>query len=114
MLHSGQGLPGFFIVCIGEFNLAARLQAFVGFAGGAAVDPDAVGGDIAKFIFNSVFNSAARAKQQDEHEYAPGNTESGQQGPELVGLDCAVDFLQVIEKKCHRVFMGLTAVHHPD
>ena len=53
----------FVIVRIGKLNLPSRLQAFIGFAGLPGMDPDAVGGHIAKLIFNTVFDAGSRSQQ---------------------------------------------------
>jgi len=91
----------FVIIRVGEFKPPSRLQAFIGFAGLTGMDPDAVGGHIAKLIFNSVFDAGSRSQQQNEHENTPGDAESGQHRAQLVFLNGAVNLLESIDEMQH-------------
>ena len=91
----------FVIVRIGKFNPPSRLQAFIGFAGLPGMDPDAVGGQIAKLVFNPVFDAGSRSQQQNEHENTPGDAESGQHRAQLVFVNGTEDFMESIDEMQH-------------
>jgi hypothetical protein len=101
VLNSPQVSFDFVIVRIGKFNLPARLKALKRFAGLPGVDPDAVGGHVAKFIFNPVFDPGSGPEEQNEHKNPPGDAESGQHRSQSVFLDGAVNLLESIDKMQH-------------
>jgi hypothetical protein len=65
------------------------------------MNPDAVGGHIAKLVFNPVFDTGSGSQQQNEHENTPGDAESGQHRSQLVFLNGAVNLLEPVDKMLH-------------
>jgi hypothetical protein len=89
-------------VFVGKLYAPAGFHPFIGSTGNTGANPQIINRITLKFLPDTVFESVTRSQKDNKHKDAPGHTESGQKGPELILSDSAEYFLPFIQVEHYR------------